>query len=95
MEAPFPISVANPPRAVNTKEVKRTVEVREGRRRRRVVRENWYGPGAEAEQWWAMDEVESFYQECCAGREEPPHPGISAALKVREPIGLLVVAEHS
>lgn len=28
-----------------------------------------------------MDKVESFYQECCGGREELPHPGISAALK--------------
>lgn len=42
------------------------------------------GPGSSGtEEWWSPEKVESFYYECCVGREEQPHPGISAALKVR------------
>ena len=82
----YPISAAAPPCSISTKEEKKTIEAREAERRRRIVRGNSIGPG-ESEDWWAMDKVESFYQECCAGREEQPHPGISAALKVRYVIG--------
>ncbi|KAI5119230.1 hypothetical protein M0805_002155 [Coniferiporia weirii] len=78
----YPISAANPPCTVYTKEEKKTVEAREAERRRRIVRGNSYGPGNnETEEWWSTDKVESFYLECCVGREEDPHPGISAALK--------------
>lgn len=77
----YPISASNPPCSVNTKEEKKSIEAREAERRRRIVRGNSLGPG-ESEDWWSMDKVESFYQECCAGREEQPHPGISAALRV-------------
>lgn len=77
----YPISATNPPCSINTREEKKTIEAREAERRRRVIRGNSIGPG-ELEEWWSMDKVESFYQECCAGREEKPHPGISAALKV-------------
>lgn len=79
----YPISTANPPCNLNTREEKKTIEVREAERRRRIVRGNSFGPGSsESEEWWSMEKVESFYQECCVGREEQPHPGISAALKV-------------
>ena len=66
------------------KEEKKNVEAREAERRRRIVKGGSHGPsGSEVEEWWSMDRVESFYQECCAGREEQPHADISAALKVR------------
>ena len=79
----YPISAANPPTSAFIKEEKKTVEAREAERRRRIVRGNSYGPGnPDTDEWWSMDKVESFYQECCVGREEEPHSGISAALKV-------------
>ena len=68
---------------MNTREEKKTIEAREAERRRRIVRGNSFGPGSpEVEEWWSMEKVESFYQECCVGREEQTLPGISAALKV-------------
>lgn len=77
----YPISATNPPCTVTTKEEKKSIEAREAERRRRIVRGNSLGPG-ETEDWWSTDKVESFYHECCVGREEQPHSGISAALKV-------------
>ena len=80
----YPISTATPPCGPNVKEEKKNVEAREAERRRRIVKGSSHGPsGSEVEEWWSMDRVESFYQECCAGREEQPHADISAALKVR------------
>lgn len=32
--------------------------------------------------YWSMEKVDGFYRECCEGRDEFPHPRISAALKV-------------
>lgn len=79
----YPISSANPPCGPNVKEEKKSIDVREAERRRRIVRGNSYGPGSpETEEWWSPDKVDSFYRECCVGREEEPHAGISAALKV-------------
>ncbi|EJD08451.1 uncharacterized protein FOMMEDRAFT_101852 [Fomitiporia mediterranea MF3/22] len=78
----YPISAANPPCSLTTREEKRSIEAREAERRRRIVRGNSYSPGSsETDEWWSTDRVESFYKECCTGREEQPHPGISAALK--------------
>lgn len=83
----YPISTATPPCGPNVKEDKKYVEAREAERRRRIVRGVSFGPASnETEEWWSMERVESFYQECCVGREEQPHPGISAALKVRCPL---------
>ncbi|KAL5504946.1 hypothetical protein ACEPAH_7609 [Sanghuangporus vaninii] len=78
----YPISAANPPSSIAAKEEKKVIEAREAERRRRIVRGNSLGPSpSDAEDWWSMDKVEAFYRECCTGREEQPHPGISAALK--------------
>lgn len=80
----YPISAANPPCTPTTKDEKRSVEQKEAERRRRIVRGNSHGPDGEGEDdWWSMEKVESFYRECCEGREEFPFPPISAALKVR------------
>ncbi len=66
------------------REEKKNVEIKEAERRRKIVRGNSLGPGMSGtEDWWSPEKVESFYNECCAGREEQPHPGVSAALKVR------------
>lgn len=87
----YPISSANPPSTPTLKEERRAIEEREAERRRRVVR----GNSLEAEEWWNMDKVESFYRECCEGAEELPDPTITAAFKVpaclsarRRPLGL-------
>ncbi|KLO15169.1 RNI-like protein [Schizopora paradoxa] len=78
----YPISAATPPCGPNVREEKKSVETKEAERRRRIVRGNSLGPGTSVtEEWWSPEKVESFYNECCAGREEQPHPGISAALK--------------
>ncbi|KAH8109464.1 hypothetical protein DFH11DRAFT_1812456 [Phellopilus nigrolimitatus] len=78
----YPISAANPPCSLITKEEKKSIDAREAERRRRILRGNSFGQGSsETEEWWSVDKVESFYQECCIGREEQPHSGISAALK--------------
>lgn len=39
----------------------------------------------EEDGWWSLDKVETFYTECCAGREEVANPNVSAALHVRVP----------
>jgi protein phosphatase 1 regulatory subunit 37 len=38
---------------------------------------------SDADDWWSLDKVESFYRECCAGSEEELDPAVSAAFKVR------------
>jgi protein phosphatase 1 regulatory subunit 37 len=45
----------------------------------------------EDDEWWDMDKVESFYRECCEGREEEPNPGVSQAFKVGMSVSLSVV----
>lgn len=81
----YPIYSTNPPCTPTVKEEKRSIEEREAERRRRVVRRNSVGPDAVSaeDQWWSVEQVESFYRECCVGREENPDPGISAAILVR------------
>ncbi|GBE84362.1 hypothetical protein SCP_0603410 [Sparassis crispa] len=82
MTTVYPISAANPPSTPTLKEEKRSIEEREAERRRRIVRGSPSGPDANSsEDWWSLDKVESFYRECCAGREEKPDAGISAAFK--------------
>jgi protein phosphatase 1 regulatory subunit 37 len=77
----YPISSLNPPSVPGLKEEKRAIEEKELERRKRVVRgESISGNGAD--DWWSMDKVESFYRECCAGREEEPDPAVSTAFKV-------------
>lgn len=80
----YPISSINPPSTPTLKEEKRAIEDKEAERRKRVVRGNSFGPDSnETEVWWSLDKVDSFYQECCASRDEQPDPVISAAFKVR------------
>jgi protein phosphatase 1 regulatory subunit 37 len=81
----YPIHASNPPFTPTVKDEKRSIEEREAERRRRVVRRNSVSPDAASpdEQWWSIEQVESFYRECCVGREEAPDPGISAAILVR------------
>lgn len=85
MSTVYPILAANPPCTPAIKEEKKMVEEKEAERRKRVVRGNSVssrnGP-SDPEEWWSMDKVESFYKECCAGREEDFDNAISAALKV-------------
>lgn len=66
------------------KEEKRSIEEREKERRRRVVRRNSVTTEAlrPEDTWWNLEQVESFYRECCIGREEEPDAGISRALLV-------------
>ena len=79
----YPISSINPPSTPTLKEEKKAIEDREAERRKRVVRGNSTGSGAnETEDWWNLDKVESFYRECCASREELPDSAITAAFKV-------------
>ena len=82
----YPITAANPPWSPATKEEKKLVEEKEAERRKRVVRRNSVNSTSheprESDEWWHMDQVESFYRECSAGREETPDPTISVALKV-------------
>ena len=84
MTTVYPIYAANPPCTPTLREEKRSIEEKEAERRRRVVRRNSVNPDAAPpeEQWWAIEQVESFYRECCVGREEAPDPGISAAVLV-------------
>ena len=62
------------------------IEEKEAERRKRVVRRNSVSSSShepsESEEWWHMDQVESFYRECSIGREDTPDPAISLALKV-------------
>lgn len=85
MSTVYPILAANPPCTPAIKEEKKIVEEKEAERRRRVVRGNSVnlraGP-SDLDEWWSMDKVESFYKECCAGREEDFDLAISSALKV-------------
>lgn len=66
------------------KEEKKSIEAREAERRKRIVRRNslMTEPGTEEDTWWTLEQVESFYRECCVGREEQPDPGVSAAFLV-------------
>lgn len=83
MTTVYPILATNPPSTPTLREEKRSIEEREAERRRRIVRGNSSGSDSSApEEWWSLDKVESFYRECCVGREEKPDPGISAAFKV-------------
>ncbi|GJE92479.1 RNI-like protein [Phanerochaete sordida] len=78
----YPIYASNPPCTPTLKDEKRSIEEREAERRRRVVRRNSVTPDATSpeEHWWSVEQVESFYRECCVGREEAPDGGISAAI---------------
>lgn len=83
MTTVYPISAANPPSTPSLKEEKKSIEEREAERRRRIVRGNSAVSDVNTpDAWWNMDKVESFYRECCVGREEVPDAGISAAFKV-------------
>lgn len=89
----YPISSSLPPSTSSTQQEKCIVETREAERRRRVVRGNSIGSAVVdgnggggnriVEDWWTLEKVAGFYKECCAGREEVPHLGIEAALRVR------------
>ncbi|KAI0646342.1 RNI-like protein [Trametes meyenii] len=82
MTTVYPIMATNPPSTPSLKEEKRSIEEREAERRRRIVRGNSSNPDIHAEDdWWSLDKVETFYRECCAGREEAPDPAISTAFK--------------
>ena len=85
MTTVYPILAANPPSTPTLREEKKSIEEREAERRRRIVRRNslMTEPGSEEDTWWTLEQVESFYRECCVGREERPDPGISAAFLVR------------
>lgn len=85
MTTVYPIYATNPPSTPTLKDEKRSIEEKEAERRKRVVRRNSVNPdgGSPQEQWWSVEQVESFYRECCVGREEAPDPGISAAILVR------------
>ncbi|KAI0072487.1 RNI-like protein [Panus rudis PR-1116 ss-1] len=81
MTTVYPISAMNPPSTPTFKEEKKSIEEREMERRRRVLRRNSVvsDSSRDEDQWWSMEQVESFYRECCVGREEQPDPAISAA----------------
>ena len=87
MATVYPIMAANPPYSPAIKEEKKLIEEKEAERRRRVVRRNSVSSSShepsESDEWWQMDQVESFYRECSIGREDNPDPAISAAFKVR------------
>ncbi|KAL4242608.1 RNI-like protein [Abortiporus biennis] len=78
----YPIYATNPPSTPTLKEEKKTIEEREAERRKRIVRRNSVSPDSTNpdDQWWSLEQVESFYRECCVGREEEPDHAISAAL---------------
>ncbi|KAF8638634.1 hypothetical protein AX17_002059 [Amanita inopinata Kibby_2008] len=78
----YPISSVNPPSTPTLKEEKRAIEDREYERRRKVLRGNASSENVGGDDWWSMEKVESFYQECCAGCDETPEPMISAAFKM-------------
>ncbi|TCD69570.1 hypothetical protein EIP91_006992 [Steccherinum ochraceum] len=82
MTTVYPILAGNPPSTPTLKEEKRSIEERETERRKRVVRRNSVtSESARPEDtWWSLEQVESFYRECCIGREEEPDTGISKAL---------------
>ncbi|KAI0042771.1 RNI-like protein, partial [Auriscalpium vulgare] len=76
----YPISASNPPSMPTLKDEKRSIEQREAERRRRVVRGNSVSQ-SDADDWWSLERVESFYRECCASRDDVVVPEISAAFK--------------
>ncbi|THH29900.1 hypothetical protein EUX98_g4280 [Antrodiella citrinella] len=82
MTTVYPILSGNPPSMPMLKEEKKSIEEREKERRRRVVRRNSVSTESSRPEdtWWSMEQVESFYRECCIGREETPDSGISGAL---------------
>jgi len=88
MATVYPIMAANPPCSPAIKEEKKLIEEREAERRKRVVRRGSVSStptsheASESDEWWHMDQVESFYRECSVGREDNPDPAISAAFKV-------------
>jgi len=88
MATVYPIMAANPPCSPAIKEEKKLIEEKEAERRKRVVRRNSVSSTptsrepSESDEWWHMDQVESFYRECSVGREDNPDPAISAAFKV-------------
>ena len=86
MATVYPIMTANPPYSPTIKEEKKLVEEMEAERRKRVVRRNSVSSSthepSESDEWWHIDQVESFYRECSVGREDNPDPAISAAFKV-------------
>ncbi|KAI0700300.1 hypothetical protein BC835DRAFT_1304156 [Cytidiella melzeri] len=77
----YPIYSTNPPSTPLLKDEKRSIEEREAERRKRVVRRNSAAADSTAPEdvWWPLPQVESFFRECCVGREETPDPAISAA----------------
>ncbi|KAJ7123492.1 hypothetical protein C8R44DRAFT_620615 [Mycena epipterygia] len=99
MAVVYPISSLAPPSTPTLRDEKRAIEERERERRRRVVRAGSTGTSTDsasvltastgsvedAETWWAMDKVESFYRECCEGCQEVPDKGITAAFKATPP----------
>jgi protein phosphatase 1 regulatory subunit 37 len=85
MSTVYPILAANPPYTPAIKEEKKIIEEKEAERRKRVVRGSSLslrGSPNDLDEWWSMEKVESFYKECCAGREENADHTISAAFKV-------------
>ncbi|KAI0343834.1 RNI-like protein [Trametopsis cervina] len=78
----YPIYSSNPPSTPLLKDEKRSIEEREAERRKRVVRRNSvpHESAPPEEIWWSLPQVESFYRECCVGREEAPDPAISSAI---------------
>lgn len=86
MATVYPITAANPPCSPAIKEEKKLIEEKEAERRKRVVRGNSLSSNShepsESNEWWHVDQVESFYRECSIGREDTPDPAISAAFKV-------------
>ena len=86
MTVVYPISAANPPSTPSMKEEKKSIEEREMERRRRILRGGTSISSTDGDEcWWSLDQVESFYRECCVGREEVPDPGVSLAFKVSLP----------
>lgn len=86
MSIVYPIMSSNPPHTPNIKEEKRNIELKEAERRRRIVRSSSVtsvnGENKEEDDWWSMDKVETFYKECCIGREEAVNPIVTTALRV-------------
>ena len=96
MTVVYPISAANPPSTPSMKEEKKSIEEREMERRRRILRGGTSISSTDGDEcWWSLDQVESFYRECCVGREEAPDPGVSLAFKVSLPLRFLRGSRYS
>ncbi|KZV74163.1 RNI-like protein [Peniophora sp. CONT] len=76
----YPISSVNPPSTPLLKDEKRSIELREAERRKRVTRGSSTGGGSE-DDFWSMERVDVFYHECCASREEQPSLELSRAFR--------------